>query len=257
MSAQIDHDVQYVQNVLRTEAPITPEVIERFQELAMLEALTETMTELIEASENLDKFKKYLFYGKEVELPGRNVVYLHAAAYGRVTDEPTIRLIHSVMGMATEIAELLKPVVNYIRSGDEIDFSNMAEEGGDVYWYMGVLSDVIKKTLREMKDANNEKLRARFPDKFTEHAALNRNLDAERDALEMQGQSNPIKTKSGLSVDIHHIDHQYMYGYIQSIGPGLWNVDDGTCAVWSSKSENSITDNFDLEIGTKNGKESV
>lgn len=187
MNEQIDHDAQYVQNVLRTEAPITPEVFERFQEDLMLEALTESMKELIDSSEELDKFKKYLFYGKEVYLPGqKNIAYLPAAAYGRVTDEPTIRLIHSVMGMATEIAELLRPVVNYIQSGDEIDFTNMAEEGGDVYWYMGVLSDVINKTLREMKDANNKKLMARFPDKFTEHAALNRNLDAERDALNSQ-----------------------------------------------------------------------
>lgn len=162
---------------------------------------------------------------------------------------PELDLCHCMMGLQTEIGELF----------DATDKTNLKEEVGDNYWYLGALgnwidfyclepdfhtfiiplknktfyskneiliqfiiekgklADHVKRFIFYKKEpnwtnvceqanvcwqllehflnwndlisvealnANQAKLRKRFPDKFTEEQAINRNLDLEREALE-------------------------------------------------------------------------
>ena len=51
-------------------------------------------------------------------------------------------------------------------------------------WYIGVACDVAQVPLAEVQERNINKLRARYADgKFTEQAALNRDLEKEKAAL--------------------------------------------------------------------------
>lgn len=173
----------------------------------------------------------------------------------------SIRLLHGVIGLASELAEIRE-----MADKKEIDVVNLKEEMGDLYWYMGIIVDELKidpnlifsneqvegltamqdkeialkqlgwavdamtinigyaidllkknlvygKPLDEQKfcnklysidfnishalflygitpsqarERNIEKLRARYGEKFTEAAALERNLDAERAILEQK-----------------------------------------------------------------------
>lgn len=108
------------------------------------------------------------------------------AQMGRIN----LRLLHAVMGMQTETAELTDALKKHIFYGAPLDKVNMLEEIGDVFWYVAILLDEMKGELGEkasfesIMNTNIAKLKARYPNKFTEHAAMNRDLVAERNILE-------------------------------------------------------------------------
>ena len=101
----------------------------------------------------------------------------------RLSDLRTIRLLHASLGLVTEAAELADMLKKSIFYGRDIDRVNAREEVGDVMWYVGVAVDVMQTTMREIMQTNIDKLRTRFPDKFTEHHANKRDLDAEHKIL--------------------------------------------------------------------------
>lgn len=95
------------------------------------------------------------------------------------------RLIHATLGMMSEVGEIADALKKHIIYKRVLDDINMLEEGGDVSWYVSLYLSAIKKTFEEMFAANIAKLSLRFPDnKFTLEAVNNRNLEAERRALE-------------------------------------------------------------------------
>ena len=51
-------------------------------------------------------------------------------------------------------------------------------------WYVANLCNMNGWDLRDILDTNIAKLEARYPEKFTEDKAINRNLEAEREILE-------------------------------------------------------------------------
>ena len=104
----------------------------------------------------------------------------------RLQNEVTIRLLHSAMGISTEAGELLDMLKKHIFYGKPIDFPNAKEEIGDALWYSAIAIDVLKTTLDEVMSVNIEKLKARYPEKFTSENALNRDLKKERIILEQQ-----------------------------------------------------------------------
>lgn len=102
----------------------------------------------------------------------------------RLQNEDTIRLLHAAMGMATEAGEFLDMLKKHIFYGKPMDFVNAKEEVGDQMWYAGLAIDVLKTTFNEVLTVNINKLKARYPEKFTEEAAINRDLTTERNILE-------------------------------------------------------------------------
>jgi len=102
----------------------------------------------------------------------------------RFSNPETIRLIHGAMGLCTEAGELLDMIKKHLFYGKKLDFPNAVEEAGDAMWYIGIISDVLKTTLNEIMTINITKLKTRYPEKFTEYLAENRDLVAERKILE-------------------------------------------------------------------------
>lgn len=102
----------------------------------------------------------------------------------RISKPETLRLLHSAMGISTEAAELVDMLKKHIFYGKKIDFPNATEELGDALWYIGIGVDVLKTTMNEIMSVNIEKLQARYPEKFSEQNALNRDLKKEREILE-------------------------------------------------------------------------
>lgn len=112
---------------------------------------------------------------------------VHALATPTVTEgitEPNPRITHGAIGMFGEAGELLEAIVKSMRKGGELDLVNIAEETGDSDWYKALIHDetgVDEDTTRGKVIA---KLVARYGDKFSSEAALNRDLAAERAVLE-------------------------------------------------------------------------
>jgi len=92
--------------------------------------------------------------------------------------------IHMVLGMQTEVAEIADVYKKTIAYRKPLDFVNIKEEIGDVMWYIANFCNMNGWDLREIMQTNIDKLKSRYPDKFTEELALNRNIEEERKVLE-------------------------------------------------------------------------
>jgi NTP pyrophosphatase (non-canonical NTP hydrolase) len=99
----------------------------------------------------------------------------------------TIRLFHAVIGIATESGELLTALKAHLFYGKELDIVNIKEELGDKEWYTALALDVLLSDYEEIMATNNAKLQKRYPDKFTEEKALNRNIKDELSVFDKSG----------------------------------------------------------------------
>jgi NTP pyrophosphatase (non-canonical NTP hydrolase) len=102
----------------------------------------------------------------------------------RFSDPETIRIFHYIAGLVTEAGEALDQLKRHLFYGKPLDKINLKEELGDTDWYMNLGCSVLDTNMQEVEIANIRKLTARFGDKFSEDAALIRNLDNERKVLE-------------------------------------------------------------------------
>lgn len=101
-----------------------------------------------------------------------------------VANRRMARLLHATLGLMTEVGEIADALKKKLIYGKDLDLVNLAEEHGDESWYMALLVDAIGSSFETSWELNIAKLRKRFPDKFEASRALNRDLDAERAALE-------------------------------------------------------------------------
>lgn len=92
--------------------------------------------------------------------------------------------VHMLFGISTEIGELQDQYKKHLAYGKELDLVNIEEEIGDIMWYIINFCRFNNLDLEKILDQNIEKLKSRFPDKFTEQLAKNRDLDSERKVLE-------------------------------------------------------------------------
>jgi NTP pyrophosphatase (non-canonical NTP hydrolase) len=102
----------------------------------------------------------------------------------RMGDEFNARLTHYLLGVGTEAGELQDALKKHLIYGKELDRANLIEEIGDLSWYVARTLELLGSSFEEAMNKNIAKLRARYGDKFTEYAALNRDLDREREILE-------------------------------------------------------------------------
>lgn len=116
----------------------------------------------------------------------KSEAHVTTAMISRLSDPKVIRLLHGAMGLSTEAGELLDMLKKHIFYGKPLDLVNAAEEIGDSMWYAGLVIDVLQTTFDEILTVNINKLKLRYPEKFTESAAIHRNTDAERQLLEDQ-----------------------------------------------------------------------
>lgn len=93
-------------------------------------------------------------------------------------------LLHAGMGGCTEDGEFLDALKKHIFYGAPLDKVNLLEELGDKMWYIALAIHKLDGNLEEVMQRNINKLKARFPNKFTQEDALNRDLEKERKELE-------------------------------------------------------------------------
>jgi NTP pyrophosphatase (non-canonical NTP hydrolase) len=94
-----------------------------------------------------------------------------------------VRVNHGVLGLAGEVGELAAAVERWLYYGHELDVVNVAEEVGDCLWYLAELCNAVGFSLSSVMEANIRKLRARYPDRYTDAQTADRDPVAERRAL--------------------------------------------------------------------------
>ena len=94
------------------------------------------------------------------------------------------RLDHAADGLCTESGEVKDIMKRSKFYGKNIDIVNFKEELGDILWYVAIACDALDVAMEDLMDGNIAKLRIRYPEKFTNDNAINRDLTAERKVLE-------------------------------------------------------------------------
>lgn len=131
----------------------------------------------MEIGTNLDQLKKIIFYRKDLPVPTSFEDLYTSYPEMTLTEEQFVTL-HTVLGIVTEGAELISAMLKYLETG-KLDKVNFGEELGDVAWYQGMWCGKNDVKMSDVLETNINKLKARYPEKFTDFLADNRNLDKE------------------------------------------------------------------------------
>ncbi len=99
-------------------------------------------------------------------------------------DNQVMDTVHMLFGMTTEIGELTDVFKKQLAYNKPIDWTNVEEELGDLMFYVASFCRINNLDLEAIIENNVEKLETRYPNKFTQKDALNRNLEKERTILE-------------------------------------------------------------------------
>lgn len=83
-------------------------------------------------------------------------------------------LIHASLGISGEAGEFADAVKRHAVYGKELDRVNGLEELGDLLWYVALGCEKLSSTMAEVMQANIDKLAIRYPEKYTDAAALAR-----------------------------------------------------------------------------------
>ncbi|MCC3859828.1 nucleoside triphosphate pyrophosphohydrolase family protein [Pseudemcibacter aquimaris] len=135
-----------------------------------------TFEKFAETGEVLDNQKRRLFYGKGDALSGGNVD-------GFSIENLNGNIVHAIYGLCTEAGEISEAFLKAAETGS-FDEVNLKEEAGDLLWYLAMLFRELDTDFDEVATTNINKLKARFPEKFTQDHAYNRDLGKEREILE-------------------------------------------------------------------------
>jgi NTP pyrophosphatase (non-canonical NTP hydrolase) len=95
-----------------------------------------------------------------------------------------VRINHAVVGLAGEVGELAQLLERWVYYGQSLSVPDVEEEVGDCLWYLALLCTAVGIPMERAMEGNLAKLKARFPHKFTEEAAANRDPAAERKAAD-------------------------------------------------------------------------
>jgi len=86
----------------------------------------------------------------------------------------TYDLNHAALGIGSEAGEFLSSVKAHLIYGKPLDRENLKEELGDLMWFINLACDTLNLTWEEIQAHNIDKLKKRYPEKYSDEAALAR-----------------------------------------------------------------------------------
>ena len=186
---------EFISKALKTEC--VPEVLSMHSQ-----DLMNALRMAIYCANIMDQIKKYIIYGKDIDIvelsDNQSGLCWHSEALAKgvqqrentvemsiplTNDDVNIRLLHAAIGVFTESGEMLEALLKQLITG-ELDKVNMMEESGDIDWYQAIAIDEAEIPEEQIRKTLIAKLAKRYPEKFTQEAALNRDLKTERETLE-------------------------------------------------------------------------
>lgn len=176
-------------NTLDSTGKDSTDAVIRLQNYNVLEYLHETLEVTEALAANADKLKKWVFYGKTSDDLDRRkwplLSHQLQTASMSLCDHNTVRVLHAIIGLITEIGELITPFRLHVFEGQEMDWQNFTEEVGDLFWYMALLAKANGYgDFGPFLISNKAKLTKRYGDTWTQDGALNRDTGAEMEALD-------------------------------------------------------------------------
>ena len=162
---------KFVQLSQRTSAEVTNEVKQRLlNEYCDLE---DSLNAIASDAHELDRLKKHIFYGKLTSLHADSKI--DVIGQGKFKEPKMVKLLHGIVGIATEFGELWDIVARYLEGKDsKLNKEHCKEEVGDILWYITEVVAALDVDLIDLMEENINKLKKRYPEKFTEEDAVER-----------------------------------------------------------------------------------
>lgn len=153
------------------------ELIEINEKIA--NALFSAMPNMINAASQADRLKASLVYGQKLRDKGT----LRSNSL-TINDTPQVKeMLHALLGLVSESGELVEAFYDSILNDKPLDTDNVIEELGDLLWFIALFARNLGTDLESIATINIEKLKVRYPEKFTEELAINRDLEGELNAI--------------------------------------------------------------------------
>ena len=83
-------------------------------------------------------------------------------------------LINGALGLCGEAGEVADIIKKSVFQGHKLDAEHIAEELGDVAWYIAISAQALGFSLEYVFQKNVDKLRKRYPNGFEAERSLNR-----------------------------------------------------------------------------------
>ncbi|MFN7394235.1 MAG: nucleoside triphosphate pyrophosphohydrolase family protein [Pseudanabaena sp.] len=78
------------------------------------------------------------------------------------------------LGLGGEAGEVMELYKKHIAHGHPLEPHKLYKELGDVLWYISAIATGLNLSLEDIAIANIDKLKARYPDKFSAERSINR-----------------------------------------------------------------------------------
>jgi hypothetical protein len=181
------HGAEYQSAALRTENQDFEAIKLRLSKPQLVWLLLNALYRFLSISADLDKIKKHLFYGKDLDcgLSGISITEESAetlfkkllsndvTAIANLRKHDVLRKLHAVLGVATESGELAEMLLNLVTLDSSYDDLSWIKEWGDVVWYAAEGASSVSSDLDTVFAENIKKLKVRYPDLFSETLAQN------------------------------------------------------------------------------------
>ena len=86
-------------------------------------------------------------------------------------------LTYTALGLTGEAGETAEIIKKAFFHGHPLDREAIRNELGDVLWYLAVMAKGLGFSLEQIARENVDKLRARYPEGFSEERSVNRTRD--------------------------------------------------------------------------------
>lgn len=103
-----------------------------------------------------------------------NEYQMLAQRTAKITDNPEDKRLNGCMGLNGEAGECIDLLKKHLFQGHELDKKKLAEELGDVLWYVAELATGIGYTLGDIAQNNIAKLKRRYPEGFDPERSIHR-----------------------------------------------------------------------------------
>ena len=83
-------------------------------------------------------------------------------------------VLHAALGLSSEAGEVATTIKKWLAYGQPLDVNNIVEELGDILWFIALMCKTLGIDMDDIAVSNIAKLYARYPDAFSDMAAMER-----------------------------------------------------------------------------------
>lgn len=138
-----------------------------------IEYLQEELVDALQYCEHIkDRFRTVEAAGDSATSPNKYQKEALRTARAGVSQRGMI--LEAALGISGEAGEVVDRVKKFAFQGHKLHAGKIVEELGDLLWYIALMTDAIGETLECVMNRNIQKLKARYPEGFSEERSINR-----------------------------------------------------------------------------------